>query len=419
MRVPALSPLLLRPIGVARGGWTSLRALWLQSLQFRIVFVTLVLSTLLVGVFGWTVAGVITTGLLSAKINTAEQLVLNGGSYAANQLSVVNQRDDPALLTTVPSIVTQLATAPTLGGEKVEVVMLRTHDALNLSPEAVAQPDTEAYDVMRSDKLADLRERVAGAQSGEGRVTAQYVTVSPDGGAASQYLAFGTPVEIFGGTLELYYLFPLDDQVAQANLVRSTLVVTGVTLVALLALLAGVMTRMVVSPVRVVARTAQRLSAGLLDQRIQVKGEDDLAQLASAFNQMARNLQNQIVRLEEMSRQQRRFTSDVSHELRTPLTTVRMAAELLYSSREDFDPSVARSAELLHEELDRFEGLLSDLLEISRFDAGFAALDGEPVDLVPDRSGGRRQSRVPGPTRPRHSRREHSGGPGHRRGRSA
>ncbi|MCY9555673.1 HAMP domain-containing histidine kinase, partial [Paenibacillus apiarius] len=128
---------------------------------------------------------------------------------------------------------------------------------------------------------------------------------------------------------------------------------------------------------------AQRLSAGLLDQRMVVSGEDDLALLAASFNQMATNLQRQILRLEEMSRLQRRFTSDVSHELRTPLTTVRMAADLIFAERDEFDPAVARSAELLQAELDRFEELLTDLLEISRFDAGFAVLDSEPTDLVP------------------------------------
>jgi two-component system sensor histidine kinase MtrB len=116
---------------------------------------------------------------------------------------------------------------------------------------------------------------------------------------------------------------------------------------------------------------------------MKVDGEDDLALLAASFNQMAANLQRQIVRLEEMSRLQRRFTSDVSHELRTPLTTVRMAADLIFAERDEFDPAVARSAELLQAELDRFESLLTDLLEISRFDAGFAALDAEHSDLVP------------------------------------
>jgi two-component system sensor histidine kinase MtrB len=96
---------------------------------------------------------------------------------------------------------------------------------------------------------------------------------------------------------------------------------------------------------------------------------------------MASSLQEQITRLEALSRVQQRFVSDVSHELRTPLTTVRMAADLLYESREDFDPAAERSAELLQTQLDRFEALLADLLEISRFDAGAAVLDAEPVDL--------------------------------------
>jgi two-component system sensor histidine kinase MtrB len=112
-----------------------------------------------------------------------------------------------------------------------------------------------------------------------------------------------------------------------------------------------------------------------------VRGEDDLARLATSFNHMAQSLQQQITQLEDLSRLQRRFTSDVSHELRTPLTTVRMAADLLYAARDGFPSGVARSAELLQAELDRFEALLVDLLEISRHDARAVELDAEPVDL--------------------------------------
>jgi two-component system sensor histidine kinase MtrB len=113
-----------------------------------------------------------------------------------------------------------------------------------------------------------------------------------------------------------------------------------------------------------------------------VRGEDDIARLGTSFNQMAASLQKQIRQLEELSRVQRRFVSDVSHELRTPLTTVRMAGDVLYDARQRFDPTTARSAELLQNELDRFELLLTDLLEISRFDAGAAVLDLEQVNLV-------------------------------------
>lgn len=369
-------------VGWLREAWSGARHLWRRSLQFRIVSVTLLLSTSLVGAFGGTVAGVITHKILTTKISAAERVVREGGEYATRQLKVVNQPDDPALLSTIPVVVTRLATTPGVSGD-VEVVMIRTNRELDLKREQLARPSAAAFETVRSSQLAGLRSMVSGRGGREGHLAYQYVTISPDGGPRREYLAFGTPIASFGGQLELYYLFPLGSEVNQVNLVRSTLVITGGALVILLAMLAALTTRMVVRPVRIAARTAQRLSAGLLDQRIQAKGEDDLARLAAAFNQMAANLQRQIVRLEEMSRLQRRFTSDVSHELRTPLTTVRMAADLIFATRDDFEPAVARSAELLQTELDRFEALLGDLLEISRFDAGFAALDAEPTNLSP------------------------------------
>jgi two-component system sensor histidine kinase MtrB len=137
-----------------------------------------------------------------------------------------------------------------------------------------------------------------------------------------------------------------------------------------------------VTPVRMARRVAERLAAGQLQERLKVTGEDDLARLATSFNQMASNLQRQIRQLEELSRVQQQFVSDVSHELRTPLTTVRMAGDVLHDARRSFDPATARAAELLQTELDRFETLLVDLLEISRFDAGAAVLDLDEVNLV-------------------------------------
>jgi two-component system, OmpR family, sensor histidine kinase MtrB len=113
-----------------------------------------------------------------------------------------------------------------------------------------------------------------------------------------------------------------------------------------------------------------------------VKGEDEVARLGASFNHMAASLQEQITQLATLSQMQQRFVSDVSHELRTPLTTVRMAAEVLFDARHDFDPINKRSAELLYNQVERFQSLLADLLEISRFDAGVAMLDAEPDDIV-------------------------------------
>ncbi len=183
-------------------------------------------------------------------------------------------------------------------------------------------------------------------------------------------------------TYTLYYLFSMQEAADTLTLVaRAALTAAGVLMV----LVAGVtwlVTRQVVTPIRMARRVAERLSAGDLQERLRVTGEDDLARLATSFNQMAGNLQRQIRQLEELSRLQRRFVADVSHELRTPLTTVRMAGDMLHDARLDFDPATARAAELLQTELDRFETLLTDLLEISRFDAGAAHLETTDVNLV-------------------------------------
>ena len=149
----------------------------------------------------------------------------------------------------------------------------------------------------------------------------------------------------------------------------------------LIGLVAWVVTRQVVAPVRGTAMAAEQLAAGRLDRRVPVRGEDDLAKLGRAFNEMAASLERQIHQLEELSWVQRRFVSDVSHELRTPLTTLRMAGEVIFEARAGFDPALSRTAELLQTQLDRFESLLSDLLEVSRFDAGAAVLELERTDL--------------------------------------
>ncbi|MBM9459312.1 HAMP domain-containing histidine kinase [Nocardioides sp. zg-536] len=185
-----------------------------------------------------------------------------------------------------------------------------------------------------------------------------------------------------GRTYTLYFLYPFTEEEETLGLVTRALLTAAGLLMALVAGVTWLVTRQVVTPVRLARQVAERLAAGRLQERLEVTGEDDIARLAYSFNQMATNLQRQIRQLEELSWVQRRFVSDVSHELRTPLTTVRMASDLIHDARADFHPSAARAAELLQAELDRFEALLVDLLEISRFDAGAAVLTVEEVDLA-------------------------------------
>jgi two-component system, OmpR family, sensor histidine kinase MtrB len=341
---------------------------WRRSLHFRVVAVTLVTSSLLVGAFAYLVATQSTNILLDRTRTAAEAQLKADASFAAQQLRIFNQAYDTQVQVSLNNIVTDASRGgPDQGGAIVVLTAskhpnLRTAQSFDVSP--LISPD--------------LAQKVAN----DGRVSWQ-IRTHDFGSGPTKYLVTGSRVPTGFGHVELYYIVPLTTEDQTAGQIRTMVLVTGLALVILLGVLSALVTRLVVKPVRVAARTAQRLSAGLLDQRMAVHGEDDLALLAASFNQMATNLQRQIVRLEEMSRLQRRFTSDVSHELRTPLTTVRMAADLIFAERDEFDPAVARAAELLQTELDRFEGLLTDLLEISRFDAGFAMLDAEPTDLVP------------------------------------
>ncbi|WP_370892602.1 MtrAB system histidine kinase MtrB [Janibacter sp. GXQ6167] len=193
----------------------------------------------------------------------------------------------------------------------------------------------------------------------------------------------GSQVQIPGaGPYDLYFIFPLDQEERTLDVVGRSFLLGAVLLILLVSAVAYVVTRQAVTPVRRAASVAERLAAGHLNDRMAARGRDELAMLGQSFNEMADNLQAQIRQLEGLSRVQQRFVSDVSHELRTPLTTIRMAAEVINASTDEMNPVTARSAELLTTELDRFEALLADLLEISRFDAGAAVLEGEPSDLV-------------------------------------
>ncbi len=377
-RLPAVRSVRRTVSRRVRAVWAAARQAWRRSLQLRLVAITLLVSGVLVGIFGVLVATMITDGLVKAKENNALSQVYQGARTVNSQLEPIKDPGDPSLPSSISGVLSRLAA--TTGGGSVALV------PTNVSRVNITYQTSSSNDRLIRVIPADLRDLVGGTSARQGQVAHEFVTVDlddPDAPGQQPYLVYGSPVVVSIGQFELYYFFPLKAEQQAADLVRNTVIATGIALVLMLALLTALTTRLVVQPVRSAARTAQRLSAGLLDQRMEVRGEDDLALLAASFNQMAENLQRQILRLEEMSRLQRRFTSDVSHELRTPLTTVRMAADLIFSSREDFEPAVARSAELLHAELDRFEALLTDLLEISRFDAGFAVLDAEPTDLVP------------------------------------
>jgi two-component system sensor histidine kinase MtrB len=204
-----------------------------------------------------------------------------------------------------------------------------------------------------------------------------------DGGKREPGLAVGSTLQIpSAGQYELYLVYDLSDSQKTLDFVSQTLSIGGVALVVLIALVTSIVVRFVVVPIRGAAETSRKIAAGRLDERIPVRGEDDIAILATSFNGMADVMSRQITELAELSRLQQRFVSDVSHELRTPLTTIRLAGDVLFDARHAFEPAVGRSAELLHTQIQRFELLLADLLEISRYDARAVELETEPVILA-------------------------------------
>jgi two-component system sensor histidine kinase MtrB len=196
-------------------------------------------------------------------------------------------------------------------------------------------------------------------------------------------LAVGQKITIpNAGEYEMYLVFSLVNEIETLDLISGSLLFAGVFLVFLITLITWLVVRQVLKPVRNAAQIATEFTAGDFRKRMQVTSQDEISILGHAFNEMAESIEKQIARLENLSQVQQRFVSDVSHELRTPLTTLRMASEVINSSKTSFDPTVSRSAELLLGQLDRFERLLEDLLEISRFDAEVAQLEAVDFDIV-------------------------------------
>jgi two-component system sensor histidine kinase MtrB len=184
------------------------------------------------------------------------------------------------------------------------------------------------------------------------------------------------------GQYEMYLVYNLSDTQETLSFVQGALWFGLAFLVLLIGAVTYIVVRLIVAPVRLAAETSEKLAAGQLEVRIPEKGDDVIATLARSFNGMATSLQRQITKLAALSQVQQRFVSDVSHELRTPLTTIRLAGDVLYDQRDTFPPATARTTELLHTQVQRFELLLADLLEMSRYDAGAVDMEVEPTNLV-------------------------------------
>ncbi|MCS6546292.1 MtrAB system histidine kinase MtrB [Curtobacterium flaccumfaciens pv. flaccumfaciens] len=357
-----------------RRAWRPIAYLWRRSLMFRSVAITVMTTGLAVGIIGTAVMVSISTNVYSQRRDQIESesaratIVAQGIFDAATAAEDNNQSELETLQNEAQQAILSNTTSP--GGTSI---------AIERSPD---QSTPQTLQTIASQDFPDavitdaLRKEVA---QNTGRLSLQPVELDDDGRRVPG-LAVGSTLQIpSAGQYELYLVYDLSDAQQTLDFVSQTLSIGGVALMVLIALVTSLVVRLVVVPIRGAAETSRKIAAGRLDERIPVRGQDDLATLARSFNGMAEAVSRQITQLAELSRVQQRFVSDVSHELRTPLTTIRLAGDMLYDSRHAFEPSVGRSAELLHAQVERFEMLLADLLEISRYDAQAVQLDTAPV----------------------------------------
>jgi two-component system sensor histidine kinase MtrB len=350
---------------------------WRRSIRTRVVVAIVLLGAMVAGSVGLLLMRQISDGLVNSRTDSAVSEAVSETATARERLDSAGSSElDPStqLRQLVESLVSRgevrgfsvVVLGPVGEGEPSSVTGIRTTPGIS----AASVPSSLRRTVENSTKTAWTYTKLR--------------RLSDPPGEGTPAVAVGSRVVLpaDGGTYTLYYLFGMEQEQRTLNLVRRSLLTSGVLLLLLTAGVVFLVTRQVITPVRLARRVAERIASGRLEERMHVHGEDDIARLGTSFNQMADALQQQIRQLVELSRVQRQFVSDVSHELRTPLTTVRMAGDVLHDSRSGFDPVAARAAELLQNELDRFENLLGDLLEISRFDAGAAGLELSEVNLT-------------------------------------
>jgi two-component system sensor histidine kinase MtrB len=351
--------------------------LWRTSLLTRTVSITLILSTLAVGIIGVYIAFSVGTNLFDARRDQllaqaarATSTVQNAFYLTTGEGSTANIED--ATSTAYTDVLQSNASTP-----GIQIAILRTPG--QSGPRVPVDVTTNG---LATKDLVSSALRKTVADSKNSRVYWQSISI-PAAGGSQPGIVIGSSVNLpKSGHYELYLVYNLSDSEQTLGFVQSTLILGGFALIVLIAAVTWVVVRLVVGPIRIAAATAEKLAGGELEQRIPERGDDVIATLARSFNGMADSLQKQIVRLATLSQVQQRFVSDVSHELRTPLTTIRLAGDVLYDQRDAFPPATARTAELLRTQVQRFEVLLADLLEMSRYDAGAVEVDTEPTNLV-------------------------------------
>ena len=351
------------------------RILWKirNSLAFKVIVLTAIISLVVIWITGSALNSRLADGIRQVNLNSA---VVEARStiFTAEYRLLFAQDESEAQIQKIIDEVVSSATTYTSSENAREVIFLSS-----LGNTSNRNYETASNSLLASSIPQSLRSKVQDSVVPVSEYTEmRYEEVQNIPG-----LAVGQKITIpNAGEYEMYLVFSLVNEIETLDLISGSLLFAGVFLVFLITLIIWLVVRQVLKPVRNAAQIATEFTAGDFRKRMEVTSQDEISILGHAFNEMAESIEKQIARLENLSRVQQRFVSDVSHELRTPLTTLRMASEVINSSKSSFDSTIARSAELLVAQLDRFERLLEDLLEISRFDAEVAQLETSDFDMV-------------------------------------
>ncbi|GIF64337.1 two-component sensor histidine kinase [Asanoa ishikariensis] len=316
--------------------------------------------------------------LAFAMLGLTTTALVAGVSYGQARTVVLQKAQDAAVLSLVDEVtrldpVRELPPSP----EQLNAIVA----ALAEGPDAAAVLYRDGYassGLHPSEIPQPLRAEVR-----DGRVVWQ--RFSRDG---TPTLAIGTQLRTKrpdGSTeptgIEVYRLHPLADEQHSIDQLAALAWSTGAASLVLAVLLALLAARGVLRPVSELGRAARRLGEGDLKTRATVHGSDELAGVALIFNQTAERLERQVGELRRMEADARRFVADVSHELRTPLAAMTAVTDVLDEEAERLPGDAGKAARLVSQETQNLAQLVEDLIEISRFDAGTAALACDDIDV--------------------------------------
>lgn len=350
------------------------RARWRRSLKLRTMTITGLVTAFMIGVSGTFILTSVGDDLYNSRRDQVLQDSARATLAAQGQVDASDANDRSSLLALSASV--QRILQDTSSSELIYVRRQRGQEP------AVDAPD----DFFTSRPLLDAvsTEISQAVSAGDAPQYWQAVTLIDELGQESPGILVASTLTFpaGAGTYDLFIGYSLADAQQTLGFITRTLLITALFLMLLIGVLVWVISNIVFRPIRAAADTSRKLALGESNARMPLQDDEHFDRLSENFNDMADTLQARIAELDQLSDMQQRFVSDVSHELRTPLTTIRLASEVLKAQSEGADPAHVRAVDVLGAQVSRFEALLTDLLEISRYDAGRVSLEVEATNLV-------------------------------------